>query len=96
MKHEIKCWPHFFNQTWEGIKLFEYRIDDRNYQTGDEVVLLEYDPLQQKYTGRFIRGAIVYVLAGSIQDARQPLPNGYCVFQLDPTRLENGYVTQEK
>lgn len=44
MNHELKIWPQYFCRIADGSKTFEVRENDRGYQTGDEVTLLEWDP----------------------------------------------------
>lgn len=42
--HEIKCHPAPFQALDRGDKRFEYRLNDRDYQTGDTLRIREYDP----------------------------------------------------
>ena len=53
-KHELKTWPEYFEMIKQGCKTFEIRRDDRDYKTGDTLVLLEYDPVGKDYTTRYI------------------------------------------
>jgi hypothetical protein len=52
MIHELKIHPSFFMDVMLGIKKFEIRLNDRNFQERDYVVLKEWNPETQKYTGR--------------------------------------------
>lgn len=69
MKHEIKVWPRYFKVAWAGDKNFEIRLNDRNYEQHDEIILQEYilksgsdgEPSAGEYTGREIHGFITYV-----------------------------------
>ena len=54
MKHELKCWPEYFQEIWEYRKTFELRVNDRNYQVGDLLHLREWNPTTKEYTGREI------------------------------------------
>jgi hypothetical protein len=56
MRHELKTWPEFFEQTLNGRKMFELRKNDRNFQVGDELLLQEWIPEHQGkgYTGRAV------------------------------------------
>jgi len=44
MKHKLKTMPCYFDAVLAGEKQFEIRFnDDRGFQKGDEVTLMEYD-----------------------------------------------------
>ena len=62
MIHELKTAPVYFNRSWSGEKLFEVRKNDRHFQKGDVIILMEWDG--EKYTGYQIIGSITYVLSG--------------------------------
>lgn len=86
--HRVKSWPEQFRAIVTGRKRFEVRRDDRNYQPGDTIELLEFTPeLNQlqlvkaegvpgRVTGRCWMGVIGYVSRGG------PLPTGWCAFDL--------------
>lgn len=42
--HDVKCWPVPFTDLKDGIKLAEYRLNDRNYEVGDIFLAREWDP----------------------------------------------------
>jgi len=78
--HELKTWPEYFEQIWNGTKTFEVRKNDRGYQKGDTVILREWDKSKNtidshKYTGRKIKATIGFVLSEMQQD-------GYVTFSL--------------
>jgi Domain of unknown function (DUF3850) len=62
--HELKSWPEFFEPVASGVKSFELRKNDRNFQVGDELRLREYDPVKKHYTGRDIFATVIYVMHG--------------------------------
>lgn len=82
--HNLKCWPESFRAALTGRKTFEVRLADRDYQSGDVVHLLEYDPeppldgrtLSKGFTGRKVMFFIGYV------ERSTALPAGWCAFQL--------------
>jgi len=49
--HELKIWPEFFEIDLT-VKPFEIRKNDRNYKTGDILVLKEWNQDKEAYTGR--------------------------------------------
>lgn len=46
MRHELKCWPEYFQAIKAGDKRFELRKDDREpkYEVGHTLVLEEWTP----------------------------------------------------
>lgn len=62
--HKLKTWPVHFRDVKEGIKDFEVRKDDRDYQIGDYLWLYEYDPELQEYSGSSYGCRIKYMLKG--------------------------------
>lgn len=61
MTHHLKCWPEFFQVSWVGAKSFEIRKDDRNFKIYDEIILEEYDPKEKEFTGRTLKGTILFL-----------------------------------
>lgn len=64
MKHELKTWPKYFSRIVEGSKTFEVRKNDRDFQVGDELVLMEFDPENNIYTGKSHKVTVSYILHG--------------------------------
>ena len=64
MVHELRTWPEYFQSILTGAKAFEVRKDDRGFEEGDELVLMEYDPKACAYSGAHIRARVTYVLHG--------------------------------
>src|SRR5262245_27353106 len=62
--HDLKSWPEMFGPVLDGTKTFELRRNDRDFHTGDHIVLREYDPNTDSYSGREIVKRITYVLRG--------------------------------
>ncbi len=58
MHHEIKIDPPYFEAVITGKKTFEIRYNDRGYNAGDTVTMLEYS---HTYTGRSVTKRIGYV-----------------------------------
>lgn len=63
--HNLKTWTVFFKHVKDGTKNFEIRINDRDFQVGDEVNLIEVDPDNDfKPTGDNCKKKISYILHG--------------------------------
>jgi hypothetical protein len=75
--HELKTWPDFFNAAKDGLKTFEYRKNDRNFQVGDLLHLREYDPGFNTYTGRSVLFEVSYIFKDF-----PGLPPDYCVMAI--------------
>lgn len=51
MTHELKIWPVYYRRVAEGSKTFEVRENDRDFQAGDDVILYEWDPKEERGVG---------------------------------------------
>jgi len=78
MIHKLKTRPEYFQAVKEGRKPFELRKADRPYSVGDTLLLQEYDPEKQEYTGDFLHAEVIYRL----DDTRFGLQEGYCILGL--------------
>lgn len=54
MRVEKKIWPEFFEKIQSGEKKFELRLADFDLNEGDILVLKEWDPEKEEFTGREI------------------------------------------
>ncbi|WP_445506719.1 ASCH/PUA domain-containing protein [Niallia sp. 03190] len=61
VKHKLKIQPEFFEEVCTGIKSFEIRRNDRDFRVGDILLLQEYIPETEKYTGRVIDRKVTYI-----------------------------------
>ncbi len=62
MKIEKKIRPEFFDKIANGEKNFELRLADWECKPGDILVLHEWDPVKNDYTGRVLEKEVTYVL----------------------------------
>jgi len=85
MTHALKTWPAYYEEVVSGNKPFELRKDDREFKSGDVVILQEYDPLRKKYTGEEEKFKIGFIYRGT----EFGLKKGYCVFALLPHEYGN-------
>lgn len=60
MIHELKIAPEYFEKVVSKEKSFEIRYNDRNFQVGDILKLMEYT--DGSYTGRFVYVKVTYIL----------------------------------
>ena len=64
MQHDLKIWPPYFDDVADGKKLFEIRKADRPYAVGDTLLLREYEPGPDKYTGRKLSKRVTCMISG--------------------------------
>lgn len=76
--HELKTWPTYFNAVMNGIKPFEVRKFDRAFKIGDVLLLREYNPNDETYTGAVCTRRIDYILKGG----QFGIEEGFCVLGL--------------
>jgi len=93
--HVLKCWSEYFERVWDGTKLFEYRVNDRDYQEGDEVLLREWDKVEKKYLSRYCTARIGYVLRQRVVSGAPLLPIDMVVFSLLGIQRKNEFVPSE-
>jgi ASC-1-like (ASCH) protein len=81
MVHELKTWSKYFNLVKSGEKPFELRKNDRGFFAGHELLLREYNPQTQTYTGQTLRRKITYVFE-NCEAEDFGLKPGYCIMGL--------------
>ncbi len=82
MVHELKTWIEYFELIMNGSKPFELRKNDRDFLSGQELLLREYDKDTEEYTGRILQRSITYVLKGAAGEYFG-LKEGYCIIGLE-------------
>ena len=75
---DLKTWPEYFKAVCDGTKKFEYRKNDRDFKVGDVLILQEFDPKTEKYTGGMIAKRVTYIL----ESPYFGLPDGYCILSI--------------
>lgn len=75
--HALKTWPVVYQLTIAGLKTFEVRKNDRDFKPDDVLVLREYNPDRDEYTGRMSAFKVTFVLQGDFG-----LPPGLCVMSI--------------
>ncbi len=57
-----KIWPEYFQRILDGVKKFELRLGDFECNPGDILVLKEWNPKTEEYTGRSLEKEVTYVI----------------------------------
>ena len=60
--HILKTWPEFFHLVKDGKKTFEIRINDRDFQVDDTIILTEYLPNERQYTGDVVAVRVLHIM----------------------------------
>jgi hypothetical protein len=95
MLHELKTDPDVFTDVYNGLKTFEIRKNDRNFQENDILILQETkysgrsmqessglsvgEKMPLVYTGREIKCKVIYILRGPLYG----LMNGWVIMSID-------------
>lgn len=75
--HRLKDHPEYFQQTLDGCKPWEFRVNDRDFQPGDMLLLEEYIPDSKEYTGRWIEERVLSVNVGGV------IPAGHVIMTVE-------------
>ena len=60
--HNLKTWPPYFQNILDGLKTFEIRRNDRDFQVGDQLELHEFEPGHDGgITGRSVLVEVTYM-----------------------------------
>jgi ASC-1-like (ASCH) protein len=89
---EKKIRPEYFNLIKSGKKRFELRLADFEINEGDFLLLKEWNPETEKYTGREIKVKSDYILKFKINQFNQEdevKEKGLYVIQLGKTKKED-------
>jgi len=78
--HELKTIPPYFDAIQFAGKRFELRKNDRDFEQGDLLILKEYYPEKDSYSGDELVVRIQYIL-----EEFTGLDHGYCILSIsDP------------
>jgi hypothetical protein len=56
--HELKTINPFFQALWDGDMTYEFRRNDRLFKAWDRLILREFDPMTETYSGREVHRVI--------------------------------------
>ena len=92
MTHTLKIYTEFFNSIADGTKPFEIRKNDRieKYAVDDTLVLEEYDPESDKFSGKQIQCNVSYVLNGG----RFGIDKEYCALGLCDVKVYDSFLAR--
>jgi len=88
MIHQLKCEAPYFQDIIKGIKTYEVRKNDKNYDVGDYLALneIEYvferDACMYKYTGNSALYKVVHVLNDNMY-----CKDGYVIMSIRPCMI---------
>ena len=81
MQHKLKTWPNYFADVQSGKSNFQLRKNDRNFQVGDTLILEEFLPQDNTYTGRSYKVTVTTILSDFIG-----LEEGFVIMGIKPAR----------
>ena len=62
MEHRLKSWPENFGPVKNGIKKAEVRLNDRQFELGDLILLEEWSPVTRLYTGESVKIKVTHIV----------------------------------
>jgi len=86
--HDLKTWTCFFQDVLDDRKTFEVRENDRDFGCGDILVLREFLPKDETYTGRVIIAKVTYILDGGSFG----IEKGFCVMGITVAYKDSGHL----
>lgn len=76
--HRLKTWPDVFQEIEDGQKVHEFRKNDRDFKRADVLLLEEFIPVGEHYTGRNIAVQIMSISYGP----EWGIPDGWTAFSI--------------
>jgi len=64
--HNLKTHPEPFEDILPGHKSFEIRKNDRDFQIDDILILNEWGPESEKYSGQLLSLKVTYIFTGEM------------------------------
>lgn len=83
MRIQKKIRPRFFEDVLYHNKRFEIRKDEDSIMPYDTLILAEWDPETEDYTGRSLQCNVLYVFRADHYEHIFGLQPGYCVIGFD-------------
>jgi len=76
--HTLKTWPDVYQEIEDGTKVHEFRKNDRGFKRGDIVLLEEFIPAGERFTGRQQAVQIMAISYGP----EWGIPKGWAAFSI--------------
>lgn len=76
--HELKSWPSQFELVTGQIKRHEFRRNDRGFEKDDWLVLKEWQPNDEQFTGNVALANVDCITEGGEFE----VPEGFCVLTI--------------
>lgn len=92
--HELKSWPELFEPVRRGVKTHDLRrADDRAFAVGDRLLLQEFDPRMERYSGRTCLVEVTYITSADVPCAYfdAALNPQYCILSIRIVEQENRF-----
>jgi len=81
--HNLDCWPTYFRAVEQGLKPYEVRKNDRFFQRGDTVTLVELrEDRARSYNNPTTGKQLTFTIGPVLQGGQFGIEPGYCVFTL--------------
>jgi ParB family chromosome partitioning protein len=87
--HKLKTWEGMFDAIAEGLKPWEYRLNDRDYQKGDILHLMRYNHVAGEFTGQTLDMVVTFIIHGPAFN----VPVGYAIMSIKEAGASGGYET---
>jgi hypothetical protein len=85
MIHSVRSWSMFYQDILTGARTSDIRLNDRRYAVGDQMRLMEFDPVKFAYTGQEQMVEITYIQTNKSNPcaiSREALHDDYVVLSI--------------
>lgn len=84
--HLLKTLNPYFQDIYDGLKTFEFRINDRDFSEDDILILVEYG--DEEFTNRFVVKRVGTMMTVALRESENP----YVIMSLLPQSSVNQTV----
>jgi len=90
--HHVKSWPQYFRAITTGQRTHDLRRNDRDYKVGDTMILEEFNPTTQAYTGHKCEVEITSITSMSQPCAvsSEALDPAFCILSIRRAKARAG------